>query len=76
MVRFPHERRQAILRILEEEGRVSVADLSRRFALSEVTIRKDLAWLEAQGLLIRTHGGGRCRPIAIRRSLPSKCGSG
>ena len=57
MVRFPHERRQAILRILEEEGRVSVADLSRRFALSEVTIRKDLAWLEAQGLLIRTHGG-------------------
>jgi len=57
MVRSPHERRQAILRILEEEGRVAVADLSRRFALSEVTIRKDLAWLEAQGLLIRTHGG-------------------
>ncbi|SNB64379.1 DeoR/GlpR family DNA-binding transcription regulator [Thermoflexus hugenholtzii] len=56
-MRYPYERRQAILRILEAEGRVSVADLSRRFALSEVTIRKDLAWLEAQGLLIRTHGG-------------------
>lgn len=54
---FPHERRQEILRILEQDGRVSIADLSRRFEVSDVTVRKDLAWLEAQGLLIRTHGG-------------------
>lgn len=54
---FPHERRQEILRLLEHNGRVSIAELSRRFEVSEVTVRKDLAWLEAQGLLIRTHGG-------------------
>jgi len=56
-MRFPHERRQEILRLLEAQGRVSVGDLSRRLSVSEVTIRKDLAWLAAHGLLIRTHGG-------------------
>lgn len=54
---FTPERRQQIIRILEEEQRVTVIDLSQHFAVSEVTIRKDLAWLEAQGLAMRTHGG-------------------
>jgi DeoR/GlpR family transcriptional regulator of sugar metabolism len=36
---------------------VTVPELSHHFAVSEVTIRKDLAWLEAQGLAVRTHGG-------------------
>ena len=56
-MRFPHDRRREILRLLEAHGRVSVRELSRRLSVSEVTIRKDLAWLETQGLLIRTHGG-------------------
>src|SRR2546423_3685781 len=54
---FTPERRQHIRRLLEEEQRVSVPELSQHFAVSEVTIRKDLAWLEAQGLALRTHGG-------------------
>ncbi len=54
---FTPERRQQILRQLEVEQRVTVPELSQRFAVSEVTIRKDLAWLEAQGLARRTHGG-------------------
>jgi DeoR/GlpR family transcriptional regulator of sugar metabolism len=54
---FTSERRQQILHMLEEEQRVTVPDLSHHFAVSEVTIRKDLAWLEAQGLAVRTHGG-------------------
>lgn len=42
---------------MEEEGRVSVSELARRLGVSEVTIRKDLAALEAEQRLIRTHGG-------------------
>ena len=54
---FTPERRQQIMRLLEKEQRVTVPELSQQFAVSEVTIRKDLAWLEAQGLAMRTHGG-------------------
>lgn len=54
---FTPERRQQIIRLLEKEQRVTVPELSQQFAVSEVTIRKDLAWLEAQGLALRTHGG-------------------
>jgi DeoR family transcriptional regulator, aga operon transcriptional repressor len=51
------ERRRAILEILGREGRVLVADLARHFRTSQVTIRKDLENLHAQGRAHRTHGG-------------------
>jgi DeoR/GlpR family transcriptional regulator of sugar metabolism len=51
------ERRQAILTVLEEVGQLSVASLSERFDVSEVTIRQDLQALSEQGLLLRTRGG-------------------
>ncbi len=51
------ERRQAILSALEEAGQLSVARLSDRFDVSEVTIRQDLQALSQQGLLQRTRGG-------------------
>src|SRR6266702_3304002 len=54
---FTPERRKEIVGMLEKEQRVTVPELSQHFAVSEVTIRKDLAWLEEQGLALRTHGG-------------------
>ena len=51
------QRRHAILALLNERGEVSVDELSRRFETSEVTIRKDLAALEKNGLLLRRYGG-------------------
>jgi DeoR/GlpR family transcriptional regulator of sugar metabolism len=54
---FAEERQDIIARIVEEHGRAHVADLAARFAVSRVTIRKDLAALEAQRRLVRTHGG-------------------
>jgi len=50
-------RHRRILQLLENEGNVKVDNLSERFAVSQVTIRKDLAELEEQGLLQRTYGG-------------------
>ena len=40
---FTPERRKEIVRMLEVEQRVTVPELSQHFAVSEVTIRKDLA---------------------------------
>ena len=50
-------RRHAILALLSEQGEVHVDELARHFATSEVTIRKDLAALELNGLLLRRYGG-------------------
>lgn len=54
---FTYERRRQIAQLLEQQQRVTVPELSQHFAVSEVTIRKDLAWLEGQKLAVRTHGG-------------------
>lgn len=51
------ERKQKILEIINQNGKVKVNDLSEKFGISEVTIRIDLADLEAKGLLSRVHGG-------------------
>jgi DeoR/GlpR family transcriptional regulator of sugar metabolism len=56
------QRRRAILALLTEQGEVSVDVLAQRFATSEVTIRKDLAELERNGLLLRRYGGAVLLP--------------
>ena len=50
-------RRSSILQILKENSNVSVGELSKRFGVSEVTIRKDLNLLKERNLLVRTRGG-------------------
>ena len=50
--------------MIEENARASVIDLSKRLSVSEVTIRKDLAVLEGEGSVLRTHGGA----ISVGRS--------
>lgn len=51
------QRRHAILALLNQQGEVVVEQLAAHFATSEVTIRKDLAELEKNGLLLRRYGG-------------------
>jgi DeoR family transcriptional regulator of aga operon len=51
------ERRQHILSLIKTQGRALVVDLSRNFAISQITIRKDLDYLQSKGLILRTHGG-------------------
>lgn len=50
------ERHTRILEYVIENGRVDVAELAAMMAVSQVTIRKDLDKLEADGLLRREHG--------------------
>ncbi len=42
---------------LARAGEVSVAALAKEFAVSEMTVRRDVAVLEEQGEVVRTHGG-------------------
>ena len=46
-----------ILHLLLQHGKTSVEELTDQFATSSASIRRDLARLEQQGLVHRTHGG-------------------
>ena len=50
-------RRRRILDWLQEEGSARVSALSDAFGVSEPTIRQDLERLEADGFIVREHGG-------------------
>lgn len=63
------QRHGEILRLLEKAGSVRTAELARRLKVSDETIRNDFEALEAEGVLVRVHGGAR-RPEAPRRELP------
>ncbi|MFL2859430.1 MAG: DeoR/GlpR family DNA-binding transcription regulator [Pontiellaceae bacterium] len=51
------ERKESILQMLTEDQNVSVSELSKKLGVTVVTTRSDLASLEAEGFLVRTHGG-------------------
>jgi DeoR/GlpR family transcriptional regulator of sugar metabolism len=73
---FIEERHAEILRLLKENGRVTVPDLREKFSVSVATVRSDLDALERMGKVRRTHGGAiaedrdaRPIPFGTRRML-------
>lgn len=54
---YIEERRKKIIDILNNTGRVDVAQLAEDFGISKETIRRDLKILEESQQLRRTHGG-------------------
>lgn len=51
------ERRESILKIVENKGFVSLVDLMDSVGASESTIRRDLEYLDGIGQIRRTRGG-------------------
>lgn len=51
------ERRSQIAQMVQENGKVIVADLVSQFKVTETSIRRDLTLLEQGGRLKRIHGG-------------------
>jgi len=51
------ERHREIVAVLSKEGSVRVAELARRFEVTEETIRRDFGKLENEGKIVRSHGG-------------------
>lgn len=62
------ERMLGILDLVSERGSISLSELSESLGVSAATARRDLAELEAQRLLVRTHGGAAV--IESRPELP------
>ena len=54
---FAEERRERILELVNSRGRVKVAELATQLHVTQPTIRKDIAVLESERKLKRTHGG-------------------
>ncbi len=54
---LPAQRLQYILQDLTEYGSGTIAELSEKYGVSEMTIRRDLKQLEDQGYIRRTFGG-------------------
>ena len=52
-----HTRRECIKDMLNSAGFVNVQELVTRFQVSSETIRRDLEYLEKEGLVKRIHGG-------------------
>lgn len=56
-IMFKTERRDEILQFINSKGKVSVEEISEKIYASPSTVRRDLEKLEAQGLILRYHGG-------------------
>jgi len=70
--KMTRERRDEIARALIRDGKVSAAELSRRYAVSAETIRKDLLWLEGRGVAEKSYGGAIATTQAMERSFFEK----
>ena len=67
------ERRSGIIAELNLNGKVDVQDLSKKFKVSEVTIRNDLDQLEKKNVLIRARGGAlKIDPVGIDYHISEK----
>lgn len=55
--RLPSDRRTRIVELVASAGFMSVTDIAAATGVSDITIRRDLAALEDEAALRRTHGG-------------------
>ncbi len=65
------ERRMKILEFIQEDGSARVKTLSEMFSVTEPTIRQDLEKLEAEGHIIREHGGAYLKTMSQQVSTLS-----
>jgi DeoR/GlpR family transcriptional regulator of sugar metabolism len=69
------QRRSRIIEAINASKSIVVGELSRRYSVSEETIRRDLDKLQKQGYLIRTYGGA-VLPNDIKTDFPAKIREG
>jgi len=67
------ERRMNIVKVVKMHETASVAEIAEWVGASPATVRRDLAWLDEQGLIIRTRGGATATSYSsqtiLRRSV-------
>ena len=57
-------RRQNIIRLLKNSGRLTIKEISEAFGTSEITVRRDLDYLDSQNMVDRSRGS-----VTLRRGL-------
>jgi DeoR family fructose operon transcriptional repressor len=69
------ERRMEIVKIINMHKSATVAEIVEWIGASPATVRRDLTWLDEQGLIMRTHGGATAidysSQVLLRGSVPS-----
>ncbi|HWR21855.1 MAG TPA: DeoR/GlpR family DNA-binding transcription regulator [Feifaniaceae bacterium] len=70
--RNAQERRQEIAGRLVSEGKITVSELAGQYAVSTETIRKDMIWLEENGLAKKGYGGAVAATALTERSFLEK----
>ncbi|OON74676.1 DeoR/GlpR family DNA-binding transcription regulator [Streptomyces tsukubensis] len=56
---IPDQRREQLLKFLRRDGVLSVQQITQLFGVSHMTVRRDIAELERQGLVFSVPGGAR-----------------
>ena len=56
------QRQAIVLERVREEGAVRVSDLARLLGVSDMTVRRDLEFLQGRGLIEKVHGGATSIP--------------
>ena len=64
------ERRQKMVAFIEQNDGATVGELSRRYSVSEATVRRDLIQLSKDGFVERGHGGAVPRRLRRSQGLP------
>lgn len=65
-----NERQNAIWNAVQRDGEVKIGDLKEQYAVTDMTIRRDLEKLESIGLIRRTFGGAI--PVTLDVSLQER----
>ncbi|MBY4797117.1 DeoR/GlpR family DNA-binding transcription regulator [Collinsella sp. AGMB00827] len=71
MTEYAEERRERIVQLISEGGRIQVQRLAELLEVSPMTIRRDLERLESEGSISRVHGAasrGRERGYELKRA--------
>lgn len=70
IIMFMEERHQEITEIIKANGKVTVAQITEKYGISDESARRDLRLLEQQGVCKRTHGGAIAAPqVSVRPPL-------
>ncbi len=62
------KRREQLIEIFHQKGESTVAELASYFHVSEVTIRRDLLFLEKKKIITRYYGGAKLQFSAIKEA--------
>lgn len=66
------DRRNEIARILIQQGSIKVGELAKQFEVSTETIRKDIIYLEQEGIAQKSHGGAVAKSELVENTIDDK----